>query len=364
MARVFQQTPRLRFRPPPIEPTTELVWLLQAAFSEEFPDPLDADREEAALALAHRLGLGAVIGARLRAAASPIRLSATLAADFRQAHAHSAIRAAMHERTARHIAETAAHRSIPLVFLKGFALFLSGRDRAGGRTIGDLDLLAPEVGAASLHAELERCGYQAEGEHGNEHHLATLVSPEGTRVDLHFCLRGLSFEGSSWATWDDLSQREALVPTAGYPANCTLPDLGVQTAHIIAHGLVHHVWRPHTYPLLHLVGDLQELVPDDNAWREFLAEFRAILLRSVREPELDALRRLVLELREGHLPDLDTRSAEDTAVLLRHILGGYLDTDYGRRLRLRHFLNRLTDAARQGRLMHYLARKARRERID
>ena len=94
---------RVRFRPPPIGPTAELVWLLLAAFSEQFPDALDPDRESAALDLAHRLGLGAVIGARLRTAADPIVLPEALAGNFRRAHAHSAIRTALLERTVRQI---------------------------------------------------------------------------------------------------------------------------------------------------------------------------------------------------------------------------------------------------------------------
>ncbi len=355
---------RVRFRPPAIEPTAELVWLLLAAFSERFPDALDSDRESDALDLAHRLGLAAVIGARLRTATHSIALSGTLAEGFRRAHAHSAVRTALHERSARHVAEIAARRSIPLVFLKGFALFLSGRDRAGGRPIGDLDLLAPEGAANSLHAELQRCGYEAQGNYGNEHHLATLVSPDGGSIDLHFCIRGLSFQGSRWATWNDLRERNALLPAEGYPGDCTLLNPGVQAAHLLAHGLAHHVWRPHTYPLLVLLGDLQELLPDDDAWRHFLAEYRPILLGPVHEPELAAVQRLTLELRAGHLPDLAIRPPDDTAIFLRHILAGYLEEKYCRRLRLRHSLGRLGDAARQGRLMHYLTRRVRHQRID
>jgi hypothetical protein len=353
---------RLRFRPPQIEPTAELVWLLLAAFSVELPGPLEVKNEKATLALAHRLGLGAVIGARLRQSAESITLSDQLAEGFRRSHAHSAIRTALHEKAARQIAKVAEHRSMPLVFLKGFALYLSGRDRTGGRAIGDLDLLAPETVAADLHAELMRRGYQAQGEHGNEHHLATLVSPEGSNVDLHFCLRGLSFQDSRWATWEDLRKRNALLPAVGYPPNCSLPDLSTQTAHLLVHGLAHHIWRPHTYPLLQLLGDLQELLPDDVAWQRFLGDFSPILLHSVHKPELDAMRRLALDLRAGRLPDFAGQPPSDESLLLRHILAGYNDGNYARRLRLRHSRGRLLDAVRQRRLLHYLGRRVRPER--
>ena len=63
-------------------------------------------------------------------------------------------------------------------------------------------------------------------------------------------------------------------------------------------------------------------------------------------------------LRSGRIPDFDQREGEDDGLLLRHILGA-LDEDYIRQLRLRHSLNRLGDAALQGRLAHYLRRKIR-----
>lgn len=355
---------RLRFRPPPIEPTPELTWLLQAAFAESFPPPLAETGDSSVLALADRLGLASQIGGRLRSSSRSPALPDSMAAKFLQARAHSAIRAVVLERTARQIAHSAEQMSVPITFLKGFALFLTGRDCSGGRAIGDLDVLAPRTSARALHAELRRLGYHSEGESGNEHHLATLLAPEGSSVDLHFFVRSLSFERPGWATWEILNERGALVPVEGFPGNCTVPELGVQATHLLVHGLAHHAWRPHTYPLLRLIGDLQQLLPDRRSWQDFLSTHRSVLLHTVNEAELRAIRRLVLELGAGHVPDLGSPRPSDDATLLRHILAGYLDESYGRRLWLRHTLNRLGEAARQGRLGNYLRRKARLQRVD
>lgn len=353
---------RVRFRPPPVEMSTELEWLLRAAFSAEPPRAPKTLHEAKALDLARRLGLAPILGARLSGAAAVTALPASLAEAARRARAHSAIRTAKHDRVAHRIAALAARRSIPLVFLKGFALFVCGRDRAGGRAINDLDLLAPEAGAGKVHAELVQEGYVAHDPHGNEHHLPALASPEGSKVDLHFCLRGLRFEGSGWATWQDLDKRALLTRAEGYPGECSVPKPDIQTAHLLVHGLAHHVWRPDTYPLFNLVADLQELLPDAESWRDFLGRSRKVLLRALHEPELAAMRSLALGLSDGQVPDLAVRPAGDADLLLRHILAGYLDNDYPRRLRIRHSLGRLGDAVRQGRLVHYLARRVRARR--
>ena len=362
MADASTKTGELRFRPPEVEAADEVAWLLRAAFADDSLRPPPSDRIETVLDLAGRLGLAAAIGARQREWKISPPLPAPLAENFKKAHAHAAIRTAVLERSARHLASTASRLAVPIVFLKGFALFLTDRDWSAGRPIADLDLLAPEADAKILHAELRRNGYRALGERGNEHHLAPLVAPEGSNVDLHFCLRGLAFDGPTWATWQDLRERDFLEDTADYPGDCAIPESGALTAHLLVHGLSHHIWRPQSYPLLQLLGDLIHLLPNDAAWQRFENDWRPILLRSVAAPELDALRRLALSLRAGRVPDLGASGPEPVAVLLRHILAGYLDPSYGRRLRLRHALDRLRDAVRQGRLVHYLARKTGRNR--
>lgn len=364
MADLPSKSSRLRFRPPRVEAPDEIAWLLQAAFSSEFPRSPPADRVTRVMELARRLRLGAAIGARCRALPDSQQLPAPLAEAFRRDQAHAAIRTAMLERSAGQVAEAAARLSVPIVFLKGFALFLIGRDRAGGRPIADLDLLAPEAEAKSLHGELLRNDYRALGDLGNEHHLAALVSPEGNNIDIHFCLRGLSLEESSWATWQDLAQRDLLEAVPDYAGDCTIPQPGALTAHLVVHGLSHHIWRPHSYPLLLLIADLVELLPDAAAWTQFEAEWRPILLRSVQANDLDALRGLTLALSAGRVPNLETARGEPIGVLLGHMLAGYLNPSYGRRLRLRHALDRMGDAIRQGRLLHYLARKVGLERLN
>ena len=130
-----------RLRPPPVDHTPELRWLLLRAFGPleaPFGAPLDGDR---VVELAATFNLAPRIVTR-----QPCRV---VNAELGHEHATQmvALQLADAARTRRlvrfipHLAERAAALGIPIVFLKFAALYLDGVVNPDARPAADLDLL-------------------------------------------------------------------------------------------------------------------------------------------------------------------------------------------------------------------------------
>ncbi|MDH3744179.1 MAG: nucleotidyltransferase family protein [Acidobacteriota bacterium] len=349
----------MRFRPPPIEPTPQLLWLLEAAFADHAAALPPLKEQQELVSLAERLSLAERIWSRRKEGLEAAPGLLVLAEGLRGAHARSVAISTLYETVAREVAGAASEASIPLIFLKGYALVASGRIPRGRRPFSDLDVLVKTEDAERLHRQLRRRGFVAQAASGNEQHLASLTPPAGGTLDIHFCLHGLALDGSRWATADELEERNLLEHLAGHTDNCLVPTLGLLCAHLLIHGMAQHIWLPDQYPLLRLVGDLIDVLPDDDSWEDSLQDFGGALSASIPDPDLAAFRELTQELRLGRRLDLDGKAPDPAAVLLRHMLAGALEPNYSASLRPRHAVNRMLAAARQGKLRAYLERKLR-----
>lgn len=342
---------RFDFSPPAIAPSAEMRWLLRRAFgppghaTEPPPDPAETWR------LARSFNLAPRVAARTGLEDLQAALGDEVAERF--GHAHRTVVAATlaYEQLAQRVAATAAARSLPILWLKGFALHLEGVGAPGSRPFGDLDLLAPSTSAVELHAALVAEGYRALAAPANERHLPPLAAPGFGSLDLHFRLTGLEVGGDD-ATLEALEEASLCRPLDGFAGRCLAPRRPLLAAHLIVHGLRQHANRPATYPLFRLLADLADLLPGAADWQAFRRQAGGWIERRVAEAEIDALERLAGRLAAGGLPP-----PGDAELLLRHVLAAQLDARYREWLGARHAAGRLAEARREGRLLPYLGRK-------
>jgi hypothetical protein len=342
-----------RFRPPPAPLSDAASWALLRAFGPREADaPAPSDREAAA-DLAFRLALAERIGWRWRDDPAAAGIAESDRERFERAFRRSVATGLLYEETARALAVEAAELEVPLVFLKGFALALSGAQPPGSRAFSDLDVLADDEGARALARALGRRGWSSPPITGNEQHLPALRSPQGGVVEIHFRLRGVRVGESAWADATALARAGDLVRAPSLPGECSIPAPEILAAHLLVHGLDQHGHRPRTYPLLRLIGDLADLLPDPAARRELATSLRRVIGDAVSEEETTAALALVDALTAGRLPAPDTPAER----LLRHLVAGTLDDDYAASLAVGHLSSRLGTAAREGHLGAYLRRK-------
>ena len=82
------------------------------------------------------------------------------AASFREWFEATAIQAGCLRKLCLDVARVASPIGIPVVFLKGLALLLSGAQPPGSRPISDVDILVPSNEAAALQNALIEAGYR------------------------------------------------------------------------------------------------------------------------------------------------------------------------------------------------------------
>ncbi len=347
----------LRFAPPAFTISAELRWLLARAFGPpetRRPQALDAAR---LWRLATILDLGPRIGARSPHGALQREVGQELADDFLQERRKAVAVALIYEQLATQIAGMAAARSISLIFLKGFALHLMNLEPTGGRPFNDLDLLVPREQAETLHAELVASGFRAPDAPPSDQHLPPLSPPDGGSVDVHYRLAHLRIGDREGATAEELRNAGLLTDLERFAGSCAVPRGDLMAAHLLSHGMVQHAHRPNTYPLLRMVADLMDLLPDGAAWDRFRNGPYQWIHHRIHGRELEAVGRLCQRLAAGGLPDPDRESERDAEILLRHLLAGHLDEAYRRSLRIDYTQSRLRQARREGRLLGYLKEK-------
>jgi hypothetical protein len=337
--------------PPEIPLSAELRWLLLTAFASE-PPPIVGDVAESLLPhYARRLGLSERTAARL----SSVDLSPAAREPLRGALRRSIAACLMYHEIARHVAAAAARRGLPVVFLKGFALFLLETAPVGARPFADLDVLVPERGAPELFRDLRAEGFAIVPGPATEQHLPALRSHQGGLVEIHFSLRGLRQPGGSATSLEDLDRQSLLRPLPEFAQTSFVPRRIVLGAHALAHGFQQHLLRPRTYPLFRMVGDLSDLLPDKEMWLALEEGWGATLAAALSTDHLRAVRSLCLRLAEGEIPN--PSESRGAGLLLGHLLAGCLDDDYARSLGTRYLWQRLRQARRSGELSAYLRRK-------
>jgi len=252
----------------------------------------------------------------------------------------------------RDVAVVAATLDLPLVLLKLAALEAAGRVPAGGRPACDVDLLAPERGAADLQRALVARGYRESPLPAPEHQLPALVHPDGGALEIHRLLPGVRLDGGDSATQEDLARAGLLVPVLKLPGRCAVPTREVAAAHALVHGLGQHGWWPNSYSLLKMVGDLIDLGLAEPEVAQAIAPWTA---RDVTTGELAAAHRLCAALARGDDPAALLSGTAGASDLLHHALAGRLDAAYAASLRLGLFRAQPSDRPERRRLARSLA---------
>lgn len=339
----------LRFSPPPLNLIHEERWLLRRAFGPAGApcDPLDA---EAACRLALRSGLAPRIAARASGETLDQELH-DFASQVKAASRRALSHALAYEQVAGEISTAAQRMGQPVVFLKGFALNAARLVTAGSREVGDIDALVDPGQAEAFHARLRNAGFRAARGTSNEHHLPPLAAPGWGVVDLHFSLRGVSGTDGRWLS---ASQARALGDSTETHPACWVPDRRVLAAHAIAHAIEQHALSPNPYPLLRSIGDLIDLLPDEQKWAAAFPQLSAWLERTVAVEELAAMRDLCLVLQSGRIPG---RIDSPAGRLLAHFLAHRFDDEYRTGLAGAHRLHRLKQAWQRRTLLRYAVRK-------
>lgn len=334
----------VRFRPPAVAAGPALAWCLARAFG---PPELDLPAVAMPLAGAHalsaRLGLSPRIASRLDVAHLAAEVGAGEAELFRRDRFATVATQLCLGAAAEEVATAAAELELPLVFLKYFAMELSGVLAEGSRPAADLDVLVAPDRARDLQRALVLRGYTASRTPEMEHQLPALVAPQGGAVEIHRLVLGVRLEkGAGSATAPGLAVAGLLLPAPGLPGSCFFPAPAVLAAHALVHGLVQHGFAPHAYPALRLVGDWLDLGVEDNG--DLLAQAGRLAASEVEESEVAALASLCRRLAAGDLAVLAEPVAESgEAALLHHFLAGVLDESYTRALRFEMIARPLSD---------------------
>jgi hypothetical protein len=301
--------------------------VLSAAFAEEAPK-LTRRVTRTAVEIATALGLATRVTGRHGVA----WVEGNLGGDAAQTLAKHGLAAQAAQRrvqaAARDVSAVATQLQIPIGFLKHGALWLAGIPNAEHRNPNDLDVLTRREDTDRLWSTLRAHGYVDCGHGRRPHHMASLVNPQTTFVEVHWEIPGMKI-GNRTATLDALIQSALAREIETESGNVWIPCNEFVAAHLLVHGYVQHGGSPAEYPCMRMVGDLIDLQaasrPDElvEQWCPWIshvmsnAEMRAVLALC------DAAQRATLPPDDG-----DARTVLDHLVLAR------LDEDYAAALRM------------------------------
>jgi hypothetical protein len=327
-----------------MEVGAELRWLLWRAFGpagEGLPDAGDLD-SEAATEFARRFDLAARIGARTSLEVLESELGSEVAAQFREACTSAAARYLVADRVCRDVAASGRALGIGLVFLKGAALYLSGKVAPGFRNMSDVDVLAPEDGARQLQAAMVEAGCKVFEARESEHQLQFLTHRLGLGIEIHKIIPGVRLGGGSSATASELIERGLVLPAPGLEDGCYLPSDEVVLAHLLVHGIAQHGLSPQGYPMARVLADVQDIGAGSDTWE---AAIRWIE-RDASRQEVEAVAGLARRLGAGEDPAAVVAGDDDEAALLRHLLAGVLDEGYAQSMKFRSLTAKPKDVTR------------------
>ncbi len=325
---------RLRFAPPRISATPELCWVLARAFAAPdrvVPGPMNPQR---GISLAMDLDLLGRIASRIPAA----QLAEEVGTPGKQAAIAERHRVAASTlrilRTAGRVADTAAMTGIPVAFLKGAALHLSGQALVSARGASDVDVLVPAGRAADLQQALLARGFRPRGATRSPHHLAPLGQQADPWVELHLEVPGVTVPGSPGPmTFDALAANDLLLPLATQPGRAWVPASAILAAHALVHGIDDHGFGADRYPLMRMPCDIADIVAATPLGPSIAERVQRFVGDGVRDVEMRAAFSLVDRLLRGDLSLVCDPSPAGR--LLSHLLAGAVDPDYRDALRLR-----------------------------
>jgi Uncharacterised nucleotidyltransferase len=319
--------------PPLITISPELRWLLFATFSDGDLPPGDGLDRDALIAAADAFDLVPRLMSRRGSKALGLRLGQEPALSLRSMAILQAVETARILQGARSIAALAEREGVPVVFLKNTALVLGKHVKPGSRSACDIDALVRERDIPVITRALATDGWEQTEHADQEHHLAPFAHARFGLLELH---RNLPFvrrsAGAPPATLEALDDGQALVRVEGRADGVRIPGRHLLAAHLLAHGLVHHI-MPTSYPQLRVLGDLIDL----NVHQDELDPQGPVgdwLGGSLDTPELAAIGRLLSRLRTADASLLSPDDPSPEARLLRHIVAGTSDPDYRESLKL------------------------------
>lgn len=318
-----------RFRPPLIDLTPELGWVLKRAFA---PPAEMTQRINSARAL--ELAMALDLSARIASRADPELLARELGAKgarelvrtrLSAIAAHRAVESALD-----HTGRIAAELGIELIVVKHAALALGGYITEGSREACDLDVLVAPEHAQALQRALVSSGFSESGFSGQPHHLPSLASANGEVVEIHTSLPGIDVDARAIIAGGLAERCELAFGT------CWIPRRDFLLAHAIVHGYVQHGGRPEDYPLARMLADVSDLMDGSVNPQRAHEHVRATMSLG----EVRAVFELAEGLTSGALVDLGSDAGE----VLRHVVACASDGDYRRVLQLRR-LERLVSPA-------------------
>ena len=317
----------MRFRPPDVDWTPELRWVLFRSFGPSaaaFREPVDSAR---ALELAERFDLAARI--RSRTAREVLSREAGESLDgFSQACFANVASSLKMGDAARRLGTAAEELGIPIVFLKGAAIDFLRLSGNGARSYSDLDVLVPLERIPDFTAALCDLGWRPSEFPDSEHQEVPLHHLMDGMVEIHRTILGVRLPGNRGSLdAQALVQSGMTQPIPGFPRSCFAPSAEVLRAHAIVHGLLQHGSAPASYPLFRFLSDLADLGYGPG---EVAAASR--LLREVDEADLSAVAELLAFLSAPGPAEAapETGPARD---LLFHIVSGVTDERYRRSLK-------------------------------
>jgi hypothetical protein len=328
-----------RFDPPEFELATDTVWVLARAFGPmdvPFGERVDSSR---AIDVSERLGLTARIGARIPAGRLLAEVGEMAVATFTKAYADAAALDLAAAGLCRQLAILGETLRLPVIVLKGAALRESGVTPRGSRQACDVDVLTLESRLDDLHGALVSEGYRVSGMRGAEHELEALYHPSGLMVEVHRYLRGVRISEERIATADHLLDYGLCRGSDNDAVGLLVPEPHVLLAHLLVHGIAQHGHAPWSYPLLRLVGDVQDMGLDSDGWSGFLDRGWRWIAGDVSRREATAVWELGRRLATGEAPQSIIDGREPAGLILSHMVEGTLDDEYQRSLRLHHLMH-------------------------
>jgi hypothetical protein len=235
------------------------------------------------------------------------------------------------------VAATGARIGVPVVFLKGMALHLTGRTPVGSRIASDVDVLAPRDGIGALSTALGVAGFSAfRGAVSCDHQLAPLGRRPGETVEIHRFLPGVRLQGErAFATAEGLMARD-LLDRLPLPGEAWAPKAPVLAAHALVHGIAQHGFAPQSYPMTRMLADLLDLGWGGCGDEARRAEALALVAEHVADDEASAAWDLCARLRRGESVGPTIGGAGPPfSRLLAHVAAGALDSEYADSLKIR-----------------------------
>jgi hypothetical protein len=316
--------------------TPELDWLLRRSFGPEQLElpalPDDAARARAN-ALAQRLDVSARIVSRTPHALLVNEIGEQLAEVWADQKRTVTLHTLLLFGVLKDLDDLAARSGVSLVLLKGLALICAGHVDFGSRATADVDILVPRSARQHLQPALEAIGPVASGPRLVDDQLQGRVHPSGVLVEPHLVLGHLSLDGSSGLGADDLASANRLVPLVKPFPHLAAPHPTVLAAHLIAHAIAQHGWRPGGYPVLRVVADLQDLFHRQPPSADDVRDMEQLTTGWVSAEEVRTVLEVASRLSAGESPG-DLWSDGGRGRLVRHLVEVSRSRDYEKSLEL------------------------------